>query len=1108
MSMRRSLIGLIALFSLLLFSSLSAWAQFESVLEGTVSDPSGAVVPDATVAAKDVETGITRTVQTSSAGNYRIPSLPAHLFEITVSAKGFKTTIQQNIRLQGMQTKEINFTLELGTASTEVTVTAAPPAIETSEAKVSAQINATRVANLPMVGRNFYSLVVLTAGIVGLPAGGGQSYAQASGDIFSAEYGVNIQANGQRPESNSYLIDSASANGSPRGGVVNIDPNADSVQEVRVAVNNFSAEYGRNSSAVTNVVTKSGTNGVHGTMGYFHTDNHLTAGNIFQAQTIARANGTLDKIPVFRRNEGNWSLGGPIRKDHTFFFASMDFLRSGAGSTQRGTVLTQDFINYLSANYPNNKSTVLGTSFPPIGTRQEVVSTAGSVAGSTCTGSTEITTPIGTLPCDFPILQNISSSYTNPRNGFQWNVRLDQNFGTGANRLYGNWYRTTRQATFATSIYPAFTMPEPEYGEMLNLNFTHLFSANLLYEGSLTVTRVRGDVDLSGSHPEIPNINVPGLTAYGMGFSGPTFIQTNGEWRNVLSWNRGKHAFKFGFNYTHDDGWGSGAQFGGEYSRYFYRFTNLFDFALDNPVEESHYGFNPVTGGQIGYSMLPVFTHWGAFVNDDWKVKSNLTVSLGLRYDLFGVPYDQHKPKSVFSQIVFGSGSDFASRIANASMIQAAPLLGADKNNFAPRIGIAWDPTGKGKMSVRAGAGVFYDRFSGQFFHDCCVQLPLFAVITANAFIAGPQPVYGFGTSKTAPYGYPPMTGITVGVDSKGGALGAKSGLQPWDPHLSTQYSENWSFGVQYAFTNNWVVEGNYVGSGGHKLYQGYDVNRFDGDLLDGTLDRLNSSFGSIDYGQSNGMSAYTGGNFSLKKRFSRGLDFQAAYTVGKAKDSASSYGTGLNMVDMSNLKLNYGLSDFDVRHKLAASFVYDLPGPKTGFLSKLAGGWQAGAIVILQKGGPYSVMCFDAFVPILDTSGNIIGNSGCDYNADGFNADYPGAPSFGRFKSGNKQEFLKGIFTRSDFPVPSLGQEGDLGRNSYIGPGYINTDFNIVKNTKIPWLWHDEAANIQLRGEFFNLFNNVNLQNPDGNLTSGTFGQSTGVYPARNIQIGLKVIF
>jgi hypothetical protein len=1092
---RKGLVGLTALLFLLLFS-LGAWAQFESGIEGVVTDPSGAVVPDATVTAKDMETGITRTVQTGTAGNYYIPSLPAHLFEITVTAKGFKTTVQQNIRLEGKQTKSVNVTLELGTATSEVTVTAAPPPVETTQARVSSQINERRVENLPMVGRNFYSLVVLTAGIVGLPAGGGQAYAQASGDIFSAEYGVNIQANGQRPESNSYLIDSASANGSPRGGVVNIDPNADSVQEVRVAVNNFSAEYGRNSSAVTNVVTKSGTNEVHGTIGYFHTDNHLTAGNIFQGKTIARADGTLDKIPVFRRNEGNWSLGGPIRKDHTFFFGSMDFLRSGAGSTSVGTVLTQEFIDYLSTNYPNNKSTFLGTNFPPIGTPIGVVATAGSVAGSTCTGSTTITTPIGDLPCDFPLTQNISSSYTNPRNGLQWNVRLDQSFGSGNNRLYGDWYRTTRQATFATSIYPAFTMPEPEYGEMLNVNFTHIFSPSLLYEGGLTVTRVRGDVDVGVAHPEIPNINVPGLTAYGMGFSGPTFIQTNGEWRNVLSWNRGKHAFKTGFNYTHDDGWGSGAQFAGEYSRYFYRFTNMFDFALDNPVEESHYGFNPSTGEQISYNFLPVFTHWGAFVNDDWKVKSNLTLSLGIRYDLFGVPYEQHKPKGLFSRLVFGSGSDFASRIANASIIQGAPLLGSDKNNWAPRIGIAWDPTGKGKMSVRAGAGVFYDRYSGQFFHDCCVQLPMFAVITANQFIAGPQPVYGFGTSKSAPYGYPAMTGITVGVDEKGGALGAKSGIQPWDPNLRVQYSENWFVGVQYAFSNNWVVEGNYVGSAGHKMYQGYDVNRVDGDLLDGTLDRLNSSFGSMDYGQSNGMSTYTGGNFSVKKRFSRGLDFQAAYTVGKAKDTASSYGTGLNMVDIYNLNLNYGLSDFDVRHKVAASFVYDLPGPRTGFSSKLAGGWQVGAVVILQKGGPYSVLCYDAF------------DSGCDYNADGFNADYPNAPSFGRFKTGNKQEFLNGIFTRSDFPVPSLGEEGNLGRNTYIGPGYINTDFNIVKNTKIPWFWKDEAANIQLRGEFFNLFNNVNLQNPDGSLSSGTFGKSTSVYPARNIQLGLKIIF
>jgi hypothetical protein len=1092
-----------------LLGGASLWAQFSSAIEGTVTDPSGAVVPNATVTAKDTATTVTRTVQTSSAGNYRISSLPPSTFEVTVAAAGFKTTVQQSIRLEGTQVKALNITLELGTATTEVTVTGAPPAVETSEARVSAQINESRVANLPMVARNFYSLVVLTAGIVGLPAGGGQAYAQATADIFSSEYGVNIQANGQRPESNSYLIDGASVNASPRGGVVNVNPNADSVQELRVSVNNFSAEYGRNSSAATNVVTKSGTNDLHGTASWFHTNNHLTAGNIFQPQTIKRADGSLDRIPVFRRNEGAWSLGGPIRKDKTFFFGSMDFLRSGAGSTTRGNVLTPDFINYLTANYPNSIGTFIAKSFLPVGARQEVTSTAGSVAGSSCTGSTVISTPIGDLPCDFPIAQSIASSQSLPRNGLQWNIRLDQNFGGGKDRLYGNWYRTSRQATFSTSIYPAFTMPEPEYSMYLNLNYTHLFSPTLLYEGSVTLTRVRGDVDLSGSHGEIPQIAVPGITNYGMGFSGPTFIQTNGEWRNVLSWNRGKHAFKFGGNYTHDDGWGSGAQFAGEYSRYFYDFRTLYDFALDNPWQESHYGFNPQDGSQISYSMLPVFPHIGLFVNDDWKVKSNLTVSLGLRWDVLMIPYDQHKPKSLFSRIVFGSGNDFVSRIANASIIQAAPLASTDMNNFAPRIGIAWDPTGKGKMSVRAGGGIFYDRFAGQFFHDCCVQLPLFATIVANDQTPLPKLVYGLGTSGTPPYGFPAMTGITVGVDERGGALGGRSDISPWDPNLRVQYSANWFLGVQYAFTNNWIVEGNYVGSKGRKLYQGYNVNRFNGDLLDGVLDRLNPSFAGIDYGQSNGVSNYKGGNFSVKKRFSRGLDLQAAYTLGKAQDTASTFGTGLGMVDIYNLKLNYGLSNFDVRHKLAASFVYDIPGPKgPGALAKVVGGWQAGGVVILQKGTPYTVACFDSFNPVKDASGNIIGNSGCDYNLDGFNNDFPMVPSFGTFKSGSKQDFLSGIFTRSDFPVPAFNTEGTLGRNTYIGPGYVNTDFNVVKNTKVPWFWHDEAASIQFRAEFFNLFNNVNLQSPSGNLTSGNFGKSTGVFPARNIQFGIKVIF
>lgn len=1087
------------------------WAQFTSALGGTVTDPSGAVVPNATVSAKDTATGITRTVQTSVAGNYLIPSLPAAVFDVTVSAPGFKTTVQQEIRLEGTQTRTLNVTLQLGTATTQVTVTGAPPAIDTSEARVSAEIGQTSVANLPMVARNMYSLVVLTPGITGLPSGGGQAYAQATADIFSAEYGVNLTANGQRAESNSYLVDSGSANGSPRGGVTNLTPNADSIQELRVSVNNFSADNGRNSSAVTNVITKSGTNAVHGTMGYFHTNNRLTAGNIFQPQNIQRADGSLDRIPVFRRNEGNWSVGGPIRKDHTFFFSSMDFLRSGAGSTSLATVVAPELTNYMSTNYPNNISTFIMKNFPVTGALGAVASTAGSLSGGSCTGSATITTPIGSLPCNFPMTQFVSSSQTIPRNGLQWNVRIDQNFGEGKDRLYGNWYRTSRQSTFATSIYPAFTMPEPEYTDYLNIDYTHLFSPTLLYETAVTFTRARGDVDLSRSHPEIPNLSVPGITAYGMGFSGPTFIQNNGEWRNVLNWNRGKHAFKFGGNIGHDDGWGSGAQFAGEYQRYFYGFNSLYDFARDNVFSEGHYGYNPQTQTQQSYNFLPVFGRLGFFANDDWKVKPNLTLNLGLRWEAFFNPYEQHKPKGLFSRLVFNGGTDFASRIANASIIQGQPLNGIPLDNFMPRIGFAWDPTGRGKMSIRAGAGLFYERTAGQFFHDCCVQLPMFAVIYADKTTPGIQPVYGIGTSSTAPYGFPAMKGSPGTLDAKGGLTGAKSGIQPWDPNLRNQRAGNWFVGVQYALSNNWVVEANYVGSAGRHLYAGYDVNRFDGDLLDGTLNRLNSSFGSMDYGGSNGLSSYYGVNGAVRKRFSRGLDFQAAYTYGKAQDTSSTFGTGLNIVDLSNLQLNHSLSDFDARQKLAVSFVYDLPGPKgPGFKSKVAGGWQAAGVVILQAGLPYSVFCGLPFDPTdFDANGNRIHSNGCDFNADGFNYDVPMKPSFGTFKSGTKRDFLNGIFKASDFPYPAkAGQEGNLARNTFIGPGYANTDFNIVKSTDIPWFWHNETAKFQFRAEFFNLFNRVNLQNPDGNLTDGTFGKSTTVFPARNIQFGLKILF
>jgi opacity protein-like surface antigen len=392
----------------------------------------------------------------------------------------------------------------------------------------------------------------------------------------------------------------------------------------------------------------------------------------------------------------------------------------------------------------------------------------------------------------------------------------------------------------------------------------------------------------------------------------------------------------------------------------------------------------------------------------------------------------------------------------------------------------------------------------------------VFAIVTGTQLDpTKPQPNYGLGTLNAPPWGYPAMTGVVAGLNSHGGlgsivngvdTVSARAGIGIWDPDLKTQYAFNWFFGLQYALGNNWTLEANYVGSNGHKLYQEYDVNRVNGDLLDGVFDRLNPYFAGIGYGQSNGASSYNGFNASVRKRYARGLDFQVAYTVGRAVDTASSFGRGLAFPDIYNLNLNRGLADFDVRQKIAASFLYEFPSYKggSGALGKLLGGWQIAGTTIAQAGQPFSVNC------TASRSG------GCDWNADGFNNDRPNEASFGNFVAVTKEELLSsdGIFNVGGgqgltiFPAPAVGTNGNLGRNTFIGPGYFATDLNLQKNTKIPWFWGAEGANIQFRAEMYNAFNQTNLTRPSGNVFSSTFGRSTSAFAPRNIQFGLKLLF
>jgi hypothetical protein len=1094
LSLVRSLSRSVSVLLALTFAFSIGRAQFTSAIEGTVTDPNGSVVNKAVVTIKSSSTGIERTVETSEAGYFRISSLPAATFNLTIRASGFKTT-QKEVTLEVAQIRTLNLALELGAQTAEVLVTTEAPQIESAQASVSNQIDKRRVADLPLVGRNFYTLVVLTPGVTGLPSGGGQAYAQATGDVFSAEYGVNLNGNGQRAESNGFLVDSANVGATPRGGVTNVNPAADTVQELRVSVNNYSAEYGRNSSVLVNVVTKSGTNDYHGTLGWFHTNNRL------QARTF-----TQTSVPVFRRNEVNWTFGGPIIKNKTHFFAGMDILRSGVGTGFQANTVTNEFIDLMKQRFPNKISTFVMSTFRDQLQSSSVALTAGQVAKSNCTGSAPISTPLGQLPCNFPMTKTGSFEQTLPRDGIQWNARVDHQFNDGKDRIYGNFYRTTNQlVTFgAPSVYPDFTTIQPQYTNYGNLSHTHIFSPNLLNEMAVGATRAYGEAPLA--HGEIPLLNVPGIASYGTGFSDATFIQNNFEWRDMMSYNRGSHSFKFGFRYAKDDAWKGGAKFANVFTRPQFNFNNLFDFALDDPFQESNIGFNPQTGENKGVDFRPYFTSLGVFFNDDWKARPNLTITLGLRWEAFFAPGDYD---NFFTKMEFRGGNSFQERIANAASVNAPPLNGTDLNNFAPRIGVAWDPTREGKMSIRAGVGVFYDRFAGQFFHDAQTFAPVFGLATARKDTPPVVPVYGLSASKQSPWQFPVIPNLRIGLDPKGGLLGVPSELSNADPNMRTQYSINWSLAIQYAFARDYVIETAYIGSVGRKLYQEYDVNRFNGDLLDGRLDRLNPSFGVIGYAQANGSSSYHGATVSLKKRFTKGLDFQVGYTFGKAIDTASSFGRGLNIIDPLRLSLNRGLADFDVRHKVASSVVYDIPAPKS--LDRLLGGWQLGAITILQSGPPFTVFCGQPFEAVRDASGRIIGNSGCDFNADGRSGDPLNAPAFGNTVSGlgrSDYMFPNRIFQASDFPKPALGVLGNLGRNTFPSPGYANTDFILTKKSKIPWFVGKEGANLIFRTEFFNLFNRVNLDRPVGDTNSPDFGRSTRAFGARNLQFGLKIEF
>lgn len=1075
----------------MLFLAVSAWGQFTANIQGTVVDQSGAAVAQAKVDLLNTITQVTANTTTDASGSYRFLSLAPGSYKISVEAKGFSKS-ETSFTLETNENLNLPISLKVGAATESVIVTAEPPLLNTAETRNQQTLEAQELSALPLPGRNMLGLISVAPGVSGLGLAGGPGVASGtpgSGvDIFSTETAADISANGQGTVANMWIVDSLDVTSNIRQGVLNLVPNPDVIQETTIQVNTFSSEYGRGSGLQTTLTTKSGTDTFHGLASDYFNYQKMFADTEF-------AHGA--SYAPFHSNNISATVGGPIIPHHQFFFFfGVEPLRSSASTG--GAALTfadPAFASWANTNYPNTFGTKILTTYVPthiVGTA--VLKTANDIFPGTCG-----TAATNNLPCSTPMIDSGSFNATNFRNGTQYFVRVDKYLKN--DRIYGSFFRTLLSNGGPAAI-PQFTTTNNTWERASQVNWTHSFSPTLLNEAVFAQNRIEGKLDETGDF-SIPGISVSGGIGYGLGFSQGDFIQHNYHWRDVLTKIRGTHALKVGY-----DAWfGDDVEpFQGPWSHPAFNFDNLLQLAQDAPTSEGGVMYNPTTGQQQLWDWNAASKTWGLFAEDTWKARRNLTLTLGFRFDDQGNPYSR-STSTVFGNFYLGTGSTFDQRVASGFAKPTHNAVSGSPKAYTPRIGAAWDITGKGDWVLRGGFGMYsnwltpaniQEEFRG---NPPGLILPTF--VAGNA--PGNRPVFVQGTSNKPPWGFtfPSLAGTPLCptapcLDAAGGIVGAGLSIGGIDPSIVSPTAYIFATTLEHKLTSHLVASvlwsgshtSNLVGNGnlGGVVSYGVDINAKAGDLI-GTPPntaptRLNPSFGSIAYTQNDRVASYNGVTFDLRSRVGRGF-FDASYTRSSSKDDASRFPTA------ANPHLYYGPSPWDVPNRFSLSFNYELPGLNSGqgFVGHASGGWGLSGTSIYQTGYPFTIFTSASFW------------SGGDYNADGDRFDFPNATGYQQATS--RSAYLGGVFASGQFTAPAQGTEGNEKFNQFRNPAFIQTDTTVFKNTHIT-----ERLNFQIRFEFFNLFNHANLQNIQGDLSAGNFGKVTSQTLPRWWQIGGKLTF
>jgi len=912
------------------------------------------------------------------------------------------------------------------------------------------------------------------------------------------------------------LIDGLDITSAIRQGVLNLTPTPDSIQETSVQVNTFSSEHSRGAGLQVAFTTRSGTDQFHGSAADYFNYQGMYAAQHFHSYPYNS----------FHANDFSFAVGGPVIRQHLFFYFSAEPRRGSNAAGGQVTFADPAFLTFIS-NPANGLSNTVGThiltTYRPSGLGGVTVNqTAQGVLGTGPSGCNTAATNF--IPCATPMIDQGTFGATAIRNGTQYFARLDPVFKK--DRIYVSFYRTLLLSG-AASASPEFSSFNPTWQVAGQVTWAHTFSPTTLNEGSAGLNRIEGQLATGAKDYTVPNISAGISQQLGAGFAQGDFIQHNYHWRDVLTHVRGAHTLKFGY-----EGWyGDDVEpFQGPWSTPSFSFNNILTLAQDAPTQESGVMYDPATGTQKLWDWNAASRTFGLFVEDNWKARRNLTLTLGLRYDDSGNPWSK-SPTTIFGNFYLGAGSTIQDRVASGVAKPTHNALQSSVNNlFSPRVGFAWDPKGDGNWAIRGGFGVYNNWLTSANIQEEFRGSPPGLVVPT--FVAGgtataQAPIFVQGTTDKPPFGFTFPT-FQGGLNAQGGQVGANLNIGGIDPNVKSPKANVWSATVERRLSSNFAAAIGYSGSHSYNLVggsnsttnvsYGVNINVRDNDLIlnnsTTNLTRLNPSFGAITYAQNDRYGNYEGVYFELKGHFQRGF-VDASYTRSSSKDDAGVYPTPFNPGTY------YGPSLWDVPNRVSISFNYSLKGLNSGqgAVGHLTGGWGLSGTSVFQSGNPFTVVAGNNYRPICDPAGvgacpsagnPAIGyqDSSGDYNADGNNNDFPNASSYKQNTS--KKAFLTaGSLAVANFSVPTFGSEGTEKPGQFREPNFFETDINLYKDTKIT-----ERVSFQFRFEVFNLFNRANLTNVDNNFDdragvgNGNFGLATNSHLPRWWQLGGKISF